>query len=237
MILQEQILQLKHRRSRAKKRFAFCVIILLITCAFGVWEVDPYSHTTVPSLLTPAPPRSATPRRTPFLLLENKQSGEFSAISYYEYTGDPDHLDQAWVSDHRESAGFLLPWQYIRVLKMSISSASQRPRSAAELQAIRNAVADALSIDRQFYGPRIINNFRQSDSKTRSIDPFYLLIDIAAIIALVLTPISGIKFVKAHREAKQILMLANQCPKCRYDLTGIEHQATNCPECGQTLNF
>lgn len=236
MIPQDYMHQLELRRRRAKHRFALCVIVLLSACAFGVWETDPYNHTTLPSLLTPTPPRSSTPRRPFFLLLENKQSGDFSAIDFYEYTGNPDLLDQAWVLDMRESKGFLLPWHNSIRLQLWYTSATQTPRSDTDRKAIRNAVTDAMSFDRYYYSSRIIRYFRKADGKTVSIDPIYLLIDIAAVVAAALAHITGIKLVQAHREIKRLRQLhAKQCPKCSYDLSGITHQATNCPECGQLL--
>ena len=95
-----------------------------------------------------------------------------------------------------------------------------------------------MAIQRPRYSKRTINNFRKADGKTVSIDPIYLLIDIAAVVAAALAHITGIKLVQAHREIKRLRQLhAKQCPKCRYDLSGITHQATNCPECGQLLSL
>jgi len=238
MIPREQLDHLERRHHRSGLLLVKCIVFLLIALVIGMFDAaNDRRSTTLPSMLTPRY-KTFNPYIPIFVIVQDEHTGAYSAISYYEYSGDPELQSRVWVFSDGFRAGFIAPWFQTSGLRLGLRTDPARSRSDADNQAIRHAVADALAIEQPWRSTKTINRFRQNDSLSTSVNPIYLLIDIAAIAAIVLAIRTRKKRIKLKREIRVLrLFLAEYCPKCKYDLSGIMHQATKCPECGQTLTL
>lgn len=231
----EQLDRLTVPHNRAKSRLLKCIVVLLIAIVIGVWDGVNFRSDTLPSMLTP---RGSNPNiyHPKYIIIQDEHTGAYSAISFYEFPEDTTYQTSAWVFTDGVRAGFMAPWFQTKGLRLSITSRPARSHSDAELQAIRHAVADALAIEQDWRSTKSINRLRKTDSPYFTVNPIYLLIDIAAITAIVVAIRTRKELLVMNRQIRFLRYLINeQCPTCRYDLSGIAHQAFNCPECGQSL--
>jgi len=161
----------------------------------------------------------------------------------------------ATLRPHAMNIGLVVPWLHLRshTIKLEVFANTQPQPTSSELNLARSMVAniftrqepvsslaetgDLLTVD---YDPAWLDRLNTGDGHTWSIRPHMLLFDLAMLLAVLLCLMRLLQAMKLDFKLQRLIrklqrLIRKECPKCRYNLSGIMHQATNCPECGQTL--
>lgn len=147
--------------------------------------------------------------------------------------------------------GFLTPWLRYRSHTVDVFPEPniQPPITLQEQFHVREKLVDWYTFEQKRsyerstrffteidHDPIWLDRLRQGDGTMWSIRPLLLIIDLIALAAMITAIVSITKIVRTTVFLRR-LNNHNKCPKCHYNLAGIEHQATNCPECGQSLKL
>lgn len=245
MIPRDHVLRLEHRRRRLLTQFLLLLGALIFTTllGFGSRESHQDSGSTIPKLLFPL---HQSPTVTPVLYFDIYSDHEFGV-----YAPEPIYAVRtvrrpvalfAFRLGH-ESNGLIAPWLSTHSFAIYPETQPTHPITNTDRLEIRHAIIEHFKHQPQHQhlmrrSSGWLKSAATADGKHRTIIPGYFLIDIIFIISLPLAIYKGnillrerANFIRARR------LYRKQCPRCFYDLAGIEHQATNCPECGQTLKL